>query len=177
MRDLPFSNSPLPRGDRNSELKRYRARLAARFAPGVLLFGLLYGALCLYTYLDKPLFVNSFGYFEKTGCIPDWSTSRSCVKDAAGNTFIADYRSNIFVLVKAPIESRAPVISEDGESARILMADGRSIQFAVKPHTFTEIDLEGLVTVSQLKPGKAEQWFRTVEASELSDKSAIVTSE
>jgi hypothetical protein len=140
------------------------------------LLAALYGGLCLWSYADKPMFFNQFGFHERVW-YPVWLPIRSEVKDAKGNRFFADFRSNTFVSVEVPTADRPPIIPESSQNMEVVLADGESIMLKLERSSLIRVRADGTVGSSNLPSGRAEGLFRAVEGSSLPDRRPMLGTE
>ena len=144
----------------------------AEFAIVLLIIGALYGAFVLYGYLDRHLFVNDFEFWP----IPMWSVHRSDLRDQAGNRFIADFRNNMLVVVQLPTERHPPLDHEELGEFEILLSDGKSMRFKVRPDTLIHVRPDANVDSHPLDPGEAEKLFEAIRTSARSDRMELLES-
>jgi hypothetical protein len=142
---------------------------------GLAFWTAIYGGICLWMYIHKPIFFNEFGFHERMLLpIPIWLPIRSEVQDTAGSRFFADFRLNVFVVVQILTEDRPPHIPEGAKSVELVLKNGQSIKFKLERDSLIQIRPDGTIHSYRLAAHQAEQLFRVVEESTLPDRSSIV---
>ncbi len=156
------------------------------FVGALGIYAALYGGLCLYMYMGKPLFVNEFGYGGHfVGMIPHWSIIRSDVRDDAGNRFVADFRQNILVIVQVPTALCPPWCVENTDIVKFILPDKdppcipdeTSIAVEIAPDRLIRIHPDGNINSKPLAAGRAEELFKAVKESNLPDRMSLIEGE
>jgi hypothetical protein len=148
------------------------------FVVAILIILAVYGGVCLYSYTQKPLFVNEFGYWgHGLWFLPGWSRERSDLRDSGGARYLADFKTNVFVIVQVPTEKAPPVVPLGSMATKFALLNGESLTLQCSRDTLYSVHLDRTIDSKALPRGRAEQLFQAIEQRILLEQLELIKSE